>query len=237
MPSRDKNLEPIKDRRIAERYLKYLLDLNESVSCYIEELDLRFETSAKAFRAEKSELVLEIDPRSADALEDSDFVKLDNFDYTLRLSFQVGDVLYFAAGHRLKRIYHTITAKIEHPIFKLQRRNALRIKVLDEHEAQANLGGNIFEIHDISASGMSMVVPSPRGDDFPKGKRFPKAALRFAGLNMRVDMEVVSTAKLRKADHSDLKIGLKFHGLPPSAEQSIAKEAYLHTHKIWSRWI
>jgi c-di-GMP-binding flagellar brake protein YcgR len=127
--------------------------------------------------------------------------------------------------------------KIEFPIYKLQRRNALRIRVLDEHEGRINLAGEIFEIHDISAGGLSLITPPHRINDFPKGKFFTKSALRFAGLELKVDIEVISASKIRKAELSDHKIGLRFHGLSPSAEQSIAKEAYLHTHKIWSRWL
>jgi hypothetical protein len=38
-------------------------------------------------------------------------------------------------------------------------------------------------------------------------------------------------------DGLKVKVGLRFKGLPASTEQMIAREAYLHTHKIWSRWL
>lgn len=237
MHGRDKNLESVRERKTAERYLKYLLDLNEPVSCFSEELDIRFESHAKAFHQEKAELVLEVDPRSADGLEDSALTRLDALPHPLRLSFTVGDVLYFASANMLKRTYRTLTMQVSFPIYKLQRRNALRIRVLDEHKAKVNLEGEIFEVHDISASGMSVIIPHHREPEFPKGKVFKMAAMQFAGLDLRVEMEVINVSKIRKSDLSDYKVGLRFHGLSPKMEDSIAKEAYLHTHKIWSRWL
>lgn len=235
MPAKEKDLEHVKDRKIANRYLKYLLDLNEPVSCLIEELHLRFETYAKAYDADSGEIVLEFSQRSLDSLSDSDIAAIDGTTNVFRLSFEVGDVLYFAAGKLLKRNYHTLTLKLEFPLYKLQRRDALRIKVLEEHNATVNLDGEVYVLHDISATGMSLVVPLFKEERFANKKFFKGAALRFASLNLTLDLEVVSSSRMKKGDMQ--KIGFKFHGLPPSADQMIAKEAYLHTHKIWSRWI
>lgn len=235
MPAQDKDLEHVKDRKIANRYLQYLLDLNESVSCFIEEVQLRFEAYAKAFDPKTGELVLELSQKSVNSLSDAEIGSIDKTAHILRLSFEVGDVLYFAAARLLKRNYHTLTLILEFPLYKLQRRNALRIKVLEEHNASVTLEGETYPIHDISATGMSVLVPLFKEELFLKRKLIQGVTFKFASLHLLVDLELVSSSKLKRGDLQ--KIGFKFHGLPPSADQMIAKEAYLHTHKIWSRWI
>jgi hypothetical protein len=60
--------------------------------------------------------------------------------------------------------------------------------------------------------------------------------MTFLGKEIKVDLEVKNVLP---ADKSGVKwkVGFRFKGLPGAIEQMIAREAYLHTHKIWSRFL
>lgn len=237
MPAGKRNdLEPVKDEKIIHRYFRYASEFSETISCFVEHLNLRFDAQAQSFKEDTNQFSIEITPESYQQMSNHELIVVGREYSMIRLSFSVGDVLYFAGSKTVKRFNRSLVVEVEHPIFKLQRRNALRIKPVDSHGAKVDIEGALFDVYDISATGMSVIIPKDLEVIFPKGKIL-KSMLTFTNSECKVGLEVTSMSRLRKDDDKSWKIGFKFKSLPTNTEQMIAREAYLHTHKIWGRWL
>ena len=127
------------------------------------------------------------------------------------------------------------SSDLDMPMFKLQRREALRIRLTDP-KCTIQLGQQSHPLYDISAGGLSILVSLQEEKNYPKGQRFPKSTLQFLGKELKVDLEVKNLITHGK-DGAKVKVGFHFVALPAAIEQMIAREAYLYTHKIWSRWL
>lgn len=230
------DLEPVKDEQIISRYFRYAAEFSETVSCFVEDLNLRFDTIAREFHKDKNEFQLDITDNSFKAMSNYELVAVGKEATLIRLSFSVGDVLYFAGSRTVKRFNRSLYVEIEHPIYKLQRRNAMRIKPMVSHGAKVNIEALHFDVFDISASGLSVIIPKELEVIFPKG-RILRSMLSFSNSECKVGLEVTSMTRLKKDDEKNWKIGFKFKNIPSQTEQMIAREAYLHTHKIWGKWI
>jgi c-di-GMP-binding flagellar brake protein YcgR len=237
MAPKEKELEPVKDKKVVERYLRYALDFREKFSGLVEPGPLRFDAFLRAFDAENFVLSLQISDGSYDLLGESEKRRLDKLPKEIRLSFAVNDVLYFLHARPLAKKLKAIDAEIDLPMFKLQRRDAVRIKVTDSQMGRIEVGEKNYVLHDLSASGLSFVImPDQEGEFIPK-QIFRSCRLRFSGLDVPVDLEVIGLSRLKEENDRLLRVGFRFLGLTAAVEQHLAREAYLHTHKIWSRWI
>jgi hypothetical protein len=147
----------------------------------------------------------------------------------------VSEVLIFVHARALARSGRRLSAALDLPMFKLQRREALRMRVQAEHEASALIGGHALLPHDISATGLSVLIPLDLENDFPRHRLIKGCEIRFAGRTLHVNLEV--TSMIRAREGGKWKVGFRFRGLPANEEQAIAKIAYLHGHKVWSRWV
>lgn len=236
MPAKDKDLQPVDDLKMVQRYLKYGLEFHEIVSCYIEDVDLRFDASIKS--VDMAKLIIEMD------IDKDDFAKLpydtlsavDRPQSAIRLSYSVNEATFFIHAKMQGRSARRIVVKAEMPMYKLQRREAMRIKVLDSHKATIKLGPEILPIFDISAGGICIVIGLDEEKNYQKGKTYPGSHLKFLGQEIKVDLEVKNLLPMGK-DGLKWKVGFRFKALPATFEQLIVREAYLHTHKIWSRWL
>jgi hypothetical protein len=237
MAPKEKELEPVKDRKVVERYLRYASEFRELASCLADKESFRFEGQIRSFKPGALSVDLEISMESFQSLTREELARLDTPPSEVRFSFSVNDVLFFAHARVLERKTRSLSLGVDLPVFKLQRRDAMRIKVLEEHNASITIEGKSYIPHDLSATGLSFVVMLDEEALFPLRRIIQSCRLHFAGLDVPVNLEVMSVSRLRKEDGHLLKVGFRFLGLSPATEQKLAREAYLHTHKIWSRWL
>jgi hypothetical protein len=228
-------LEPITELETITRYLRYAHEFRETFSLLVEPEQLRLETLVASFVDDGLRLGLEIPPESFQHLTDEEKALLDAPAQKFRLSFAVNDILFFARSELVKRNVRVLDLKVKPPIYKLQRRDAVRIKLLDSQDGSITIAGKTYFLHDLSASGLSFETTSGHENDFPPRTMIQSCVLRFSGLEAKVNLEVMGVSKMKKDNL--LKVGFRFMGLSPAIEQKIAREAYLHTHKIWNRWI
>lgn len=236
MPAKDKeDLEPVSDLNMAHRYLKYGLEFHEIISCYNEAANLRFQAEIKGLNPDL-QLELEISESSFAKLDYEMLAALDRPQAPLRMSYSVNDATFFAQTTIQERRSRQLSVKVEMPMHKLQRRESLRIKVLESHQASVKLGPITLPLYDISAGGISVVVGPRDEDTYKKLQSFPRSLLKFLGQEIKVDLEVKNVLAVGK-DGNSWKVGFRFLNLPPMFEQIITREAYLHSHKIWARWL
>ncbi len=234
---KNEELEPLTNPKMVERYLRYAVDLRELTSCYLESAQLRFEGFVTSFDPSTLAIQLDITSEAFAPISLEDLRALDSPDAKLRLSFSVNDVLFFLHTRCQGRLVNRLELAVDLPLYKLQRREALRIKVMHAHGASLELNGKNYAPYDISAAGMSIWVDLETMDTFAKSQVYEGARLKFLGKEIVSKLEVISISRLKKDDDRHWKVGFRFLELPQAAEQALAKEAYLHTHRIWSRWI
>lgn len=235
MPGKDKDLEPVTDLKMAQRYLKYGVEFREAVSCFVEEADLRFESFIVAVDTAKLSLDMEITEESFAKLNPAQVAALDQPQSPIRLSYSVNEATFYVHAKAQGRATRRLVVKADMPMYKLQRREALRIKVSDP-KCTIKLGRETLPLFDLSAGGLSIVVRLQEEKNYQKGQTFPGSVLHFLDKDFKVDLEVKNILSHGK-DNLRVKVGFHFVGLHPSIEQVIAREAYLYTHKIWSRWL
>ena len=237
MPKDIDHLEPVADLSMVQRYLKYGLEFHEIISCYIEDANLRFDTTMKSVDPDKLFIEMDVTDESFAKLNKAGLEAIDSAQGGIRLSYSVNEATFFIQAKFQFRQANRIVVKAEMPMYKLQRREALRIKVLLEHKATLKLEGKpLMQVYDISAGGLSVVVTLEEQQEYKKGQLYPAATLAFQGKDIKVNLEVKNILGHSK-DGLKWKLGLSFKGLPASVEQMIAREAYLQTAKIWSRWL
>jgi hypothetical protein len=236
MPVKESDLEPVTDLKMVQRYLKYGLEFHEAVSCILDDGGLRFE--AQLFSVEDSTLTLEleIDQEPFAKLDSNQLGVVDQPQAGVRISYSVNEATFFVHGKIQRRTGKRISIKADMPMYKLQRRESLRIKVMESHKASVKLGSTTLPLFDISAGGISVVIPFDQEKTYKQKQAFPASVLYFVGKEFKVDLEVKNVLGHSK-DGQKIKVGFKFKALPASIEQLIAREAYLHTAKIWSRWL
>jgi len=236
----DKDLEPLSDRKLVDRYVRYALDFKEIATCHSPAgviPPLHFHAAILDFNAEAFALGLEINEDPFADLNYEQRASLDQLERPLRLSFSVNDVLFFAHARITSRQERKLVVALDLPVFKLQRRSAVRLKIMKEHAACVELNGKKFIPHDLSAGGLSIVMDKNEKDRYAPGWEFPAVVLRFAGREFRATLEVAGAHPLRKDSDRLWKVGFRFKDLPPAGEDAITKEAILYTQKIWARWL
>lgn len=237
MAPRDPSLEPVEDRRIALRYLHYAVDLKEIVTLVEPSLNFSFTADALSFSEESLQLELGLEPGFLASLNYEQMEALRRPAAEIRFSYGVSSVWVFAHG-RVEAVGEKgLRLSVDLPVYKLQRREALRMRVREDHGAVVNLHGLDFPIHDLSAGGLSVVVPMVDERLFAPGLKIPPTTVTFLGKDWRVGLEIVSATPTKFHHGPALKIGFRMVRMPPGLEREIAKEAYLVSHQIWSRWI
>ena len=236
MPVKESDLEPVADLKMVQRYLKYGLEFHELVTCVLEDGGLRFEAQLHAVEDATLLLELEIEEDALAKLDSNQLSSVDQPQAGVRISYSVNEATFFVHGKIQRRSGRRLSLQADMPMYKLQRRESLRIKVLESHKASVKLGTITLPLFDISAGGISVVVPIDQEKTYKQKQAFPASVLYFVGKEFKVDLEVKNVLGHTK-DGLKVKVGFKFKALPASIEQLIAREAYLHTAKIWSRWL
>jgi c-di-GMP-binding flagellar brake protein YcgR len=229
MGSKDLDLEPIKDKKVVERYLRYALDFREKISCLLDPAPPRFDGMFKSVDLDQLVVKLDITEASFGALSAAELKRLDSVPKDLRLSF-----LHTRLVQRKTR---ELELAVDLPMFKLQRRDAVRIRPLDSHHASVEVEGLVYQLNDLSASGLSFHIMPAQEEHFIPKQIFRSCRLKFTSLDVPVDMEVIGLTRVREENGQIFKVGFRFLGLTAAIEQHLAREAYLYTHKIWSRWL
>lgn len=236
MPIKENDLQPVADLKTVQRYLRYGLEFHEPVSCALDENELRFEAVLISIDDPTLMLDLEISVESFAKLDSNHLGAIDQPQAGVKISYSVNEATFFVHGTIQRRSTRRLSLKADMPMYKLQRRDSLRIKVMESHKASVKLGSITLPLFDISASGLSVVVGIAEEKTYKGKQAFPGTTLSFVGKEFKVDLEVKNVLAHSK-DGTKVKVGFRFKALPAAIEQLIAREAYLHTHKIWSRWL
>lgn len=237
MPDKPKDLEPVSDLKMIQRYLKYGVEFREVATCLVEDTGFKFDAFLKSANEKTLLVEVEIEQAAFKAISAADLAGLDKPQGDIRISYSVNEATFFVHGRIQSRSQNRVRITASMPMYKLQRREALRIKVMESHKATIKLGPDlVLPLFDISAGGVSIVVNLDQSANYKKGMLFPSCSLTFLGKVIPVNLEVQNILQAGK-DGLKFKVGFRFKSLPASVEQMIAREAYLHTHKIWSRWL
>jgi len=236
MPVKDSDLQPVTDLKMVQRYLKYGLEFHEILSCVLEEGGLRFEAQLCSIDEPTLTLELEINEESFAKFDSNSLGSIDQAQGGVRFSYSVNEATFYVHGKIQRRHSRRVALRADMPMYKLQRRDSLRIKVLESHRASVKLGSSTLPLFDISAGGISVVVPIAQEKIYRQQQAFPGSVLHFVDKEFKVDLEVKNVLSHSK-EGLRVKVGFRFKALPAAIEQLIAREAYLQTHKIWSRWL
>ena len=232
-----KELEPIKDKKTVDRYLRYALELNELITCAVDGTDVTFDALPISIDHVTNTFEIEIDESTFTNFSVYALEMIDRQGSLLRINYTVHEVLLFGRGAIRERNMRRLRLVMEPTLFKMQRREALRIKPLLAHEASIKVDNVTYNIHDISANGLSVIVAIEDLKPFlNKGEVKKTCRLSFCKLEADVDIEIASQHRSKK-DATRFKIGFRFLNLTGPIEQKIAQEAYTQTHQIWSRWL
>lgn len=235
---KEEELEPISHERSIERYLRYTMDLHEIISCYFEEADLRFTGYTESVEREGKKLrfQLEVDTKSLSPTDLKRKITLA-VERKIKLSFFTHDVLFFASAILKGASGVHITLELDGPIYKLQRRSALRMKLTEDSDCRITIKDKKYIPHDVSALGISVMFSLTEENLFTRKQIIPAALIEFGGKSAIVDLTVISKNRMKHHRTELVKVGFRFEKLPTSLEQSIAKEAYLYTHRVFGRRI
>jgi len=236
MPAPNKDLEPVTDLKVAERYLRYGLEFRQIVTCYIEDVGLRFEATLENVDPKTLVLHLDLSKEWYAKLLRGGITSVDRPNGEIRLSYSVNEATLFAHTKFQGRTQKRLIVKAEMPMYKLQRRDALRFKVTKAHNGSLVIGENEFLLNDISATGLSILAEVEHEEAFKNQPLYPKVKMKFLGSTHEVNLELRSVLPFGK-DGKKVKVGFRFRGLTTQIEQMIAREAYLVSSKIWSRWL
>ena len=234
--------EPIHDVKVIERYLKYTIDLKEPIQCLVKETKIRFDAAAKAIKPGTTQITI----RSPLALTSQEKLLKDINETTERkvnISFKVQDTLYFIVCSVLSVQEDLIILSAEAPMYKLQRRSALRFKPDAKLKCSASFPTHIFSenlkklsVFDLSTGGFSIAVPVTGAEWFEEKQSYD-IDFSFADQDLKLKVKMANIKPDSNMKNPGWRIGFKFESLPAKLEQGIAKEAYAYTQKIFSKRI
>jgi hypothetical protein len=224
---KDSALEPINSAAQAVRYLRYALEFREVVRMiHASSLEAPMEATLRTIDPETFRVELQPLGHKVDKWSVGDRV---------RLSFPVHESLFLSNAF-VRSTDELLGLELLPPLMKLQRRDALRIKVNSADTATLAIDGHIYVPHDISASGISLVVDNHTAFIFME-KGTCDGRLHFAGRSIDLVMTPVQKSALSINRPHLSKVGYRFKKLSHEADRFLSKEAYLYSHRIWSRWL
>jgi c-di-GMP-binding flagellar brake protein YcgR len=236
MPPEDKDLEPVTDLKIVQRYLKYGSEFKEDATCFLEDDGPRFEAFISSVNTAELKMELEIPEEHFAKLEEKALFLLSQAQTGIRVGYSVNEASIFVHGKIMSHFLRSFIVEVTMPMLKLQRRAALRLKLTGSIKASLKIDGNTYPAFDISAGGISLVVNFAEQANFKKQQLLQAIVLTFQGNEFNVNLETINITAHGKEGTSH-RVGFRFRNLPAAAEQMIAREAYLWTHQIWSRWL
>lgn len=235
MPNRpDKDLDPIHDKKVIGRYLQFVQEYEEPVFCLLKEKELPFECVAVS--VDESKLEIEVAPAENSPAPEEIWKKhQDAVERKILIQFKAQDVLFFADALIKRPATNKLTIALDLPVWKLQRRSALRLRVVDSMNCSLKLKGRKFAPDDISAGGFSILLDAEEATLFNDGELIENIFFQFKDRQHSLSVEVTSHARPRQ--DGMIRIGFKFIKPPPTLESEIAREAYWFNQKVWGKRI
>ncbi len=232
---------PIDNEKIVERYLRYMDDLKAPVLCAVRETDIRFETTAiRVVDHRILHLRMMNSLLSPASLRDrTEATKSQRID----ISYHAHDILIFAATKLVKALKDGISLEVVRPIYKLQRREHLRVKPDKDIICRATLAfpaEKRFEDHspyDVSAGGFSLLVTQGLAEAFLIGQEFKNVSFQFGPHEVLLQATVKNKVPIKSTRKVNIKIGFVVEAMPAALEREITRYAYLSTQKILGRRI
>ena len=234
MSKKASEFERLEDKSVIGRYLRYIIESSEAVAFFHPEENIRVKGLAKRADAVALTVEVELDEASTDLTRLKEAFEKKRADQ-LRIQFALNEAYFFANSELISIYERRLSLRLLLPIFKLQRRDAVRVKVSDSFPCKLKLGNESYIPTDLSATGLSLTVPADKQPLFKPRDILMAAELTFQNKTVEVDLEVKSVETQKKTNK--IKVGIRFLKLANTMEQEIAREAYLYTQKIWSRWI
>ncbi|MCO5143758.1 MAG: PilZ domain-containing protein [Oligoflexia bacterium] len=230
-------IEEVHDIKVVERYIKYAEDMHIEVFLFFngnDETPLEGTLKPYALRANPNEINFEISQTKFSNLSEDLRKSINSQGIDIKGSFSVNEILFvFHAnllvlkGNSLRLLYHT-------PFYRIQRRASLRYKIPKAEKVEIEISGQLFSLFDLSASGFSIVGKEAELLLIEKNQTFKKCKFKFHEKECFVDVKAMSRFF---QENKMMKIGFKFLNLNSEFDRLIARAAYLHSQKFWSRWI
>lgn len=237
----DHRFTPIEDEKTVARYIQYMHDLNSEVHCAVRETDVRFDTaSIRIVDAKIVHLKMRNDLLSPDQLKK----KVDETDaQRIDISYHAHDILVFASTKLRKVDKDGISLEVERPIYKLQRRQHLRVKPgsdvkckLSVHNPRDGQHHEYFP-YDISVGGFAVMMKEKEAAAYEVGDQIPKVWFLFGAHTVVVDAVVKNKAPIKGPRATNIKVGFTIAQMPTALEHEISRYAYLQSQKILGRRI
>jgi hypothetical protein len=130
-------------------------------------------------------------------------------------------------------------------VFKVQRRNDVRLPILDGVSMKVEFTDPLFpekqiskKVLDISAGGMAFVVTENETPTFPAGLTLEAFSFNIGNRRLSTCAEVTNVRKLKDERHKNLfAVGVKFKDLRPGDIQHIAGYVFEESRKYFTRFI
>ena len=238
MPLNLKEFEPIQDSRMVDRYLQSLVNLKEDIECLLKEPELRFAAYATKYEAEKYLLHLTINSATASAEKIREKFN-QSVERNIVLSYLAQGTPFLINSSLELAQPQSLIVKALPPLFKLQRRQALRIKLNPEIPCTVYLPlpweDKPITPYDISTNGFSLLVSSQVANFFELGNILKAFSIQFRDHKVSIQARVSHKVHLPKDLLDRWKIGFNFMGLETRLEREIARSAYEFNQRIWAR--
>lgn len=232
---------PIDDEKTVSRYLRYMQDLNCHVHCAVRETDIRFETTPLRVLDDKIvHLRMKGELMSATSLRDR---VLATEAQRVDISYHAHDILIFASTKLNKIDKDGISLEVERPIYKLQRREHLRVKPAPGLRCNISMllphDNKVHEYppYDISVSGFSILVSMDEAKVFEVDQEVKDIGFLFGAHELRINASVRSKVPIKGPRKTNIKIGFRSSSIPSALEHEISRYAYLISQKILGRRI
>ena len=242
----------IKDLNLIHRIFNVICKHRVILTCWFKDQNLRFDTVATEFFPNIRRMLLEY-PQIVPETELLNAVKVQNSELIL-ISFQLDKVNFFLKAN-LKGRNDANTLKIETPytLFKLQRRNAVRISfkkeqspdisfVLPEKSALEASKWKPedflkFKLLDISVGGLSFEAEEKYKDQpLKKGVKLYNMNFFLKDQPLKVSGLVMHLSKIKNDSTPKVfyRVGVQFTTLDPISEKAIAQFTLEESRKMFS---
>ena len=237
----DSRFTPISDEKTVARYIQYMHDLNAEVHCAVRETDVRFDTTAiRIVDARVVHLRMRNDLMSPVKLKakvmETDSQRID-------ISYHAHDILVFASTKLRKVDKDGISLEVERPIYKLQRREHLRVKPGSDVKCKLTVhnprdrADHEYVPYDISVGGFSVLMNEAEIKLYEIGDKFASVSFLFGAHEVVIDAVVKNLAPIKGPRKTNIKVGFTIEQMPTALEHEISRYAYLASQKILGRRI
>jgi len=236
MSKEESPFTPIDDVETAKRYMKYAQELNPELDCALIDTKIRFKSRAVESTGTKMQIHT---PSSAMSAEKLLRAVNETTDRQIDISFKVNEVMIFASLKVVSLDKNTIKLSVIFPVYKLQRRENLRVKIMTDsvckisffHPDNTTKELN-FTPYDLSVSGFSVLLDEEKAANYIEGMDMTRAQLNFNASKVNVLVKVVNRFKLEgTTSKPQVKVGFSMGKVPPKLESEITR--FASQHRQW----